>query len=41
MGKETLSNCCCGNLGESSCEVEKNNFVLYAKNKVLLLKTLQ
>jgi hypothetical protein len=23
MGKETLSNYCCGNLGESSCEVEK------------------
>jgi len=27
MGKETLSNCCCGNLGESSCEVEKEQFL--------------
>jgi len=41
MGKETLSNCCCGNLGESSCEVEKNNFCPVCEKQGTLVKTLQ
>ena len=40
MGKETLSNCCCGNLGESSCEVEKNNFCPVCGKQGTLVKKL-
>ena len=40
MGKETLSNCCCGNLGESSCEVEKNNFCPVCEKQGTLVKNI-
>ena len=40
MGKETLSNCCCGNLGESSCEVEKNNFCPVCGKQGTLVKNI-
>jgi hypothetical protein len=40
MGKETLSNYCCGNLGESSCEVEKNNFCPVCEKQGTLVKNI-
>jgi hypothetical protein len=40
VGKETLSNCCCGNLGESSCEVEKNNFCPVCGKQGTLVKNI-
>ena len=40
MGKESLSNCCCGNLGESSCEVEKNNFCPVCGKQGTLVKNI-
>jgi len=40
MGNETLSNYCCGNLGESSCEVEKNNFCPVCEKQGTLVKNI-
>ena len=40
MGKETLSNCCCGNSEKSSCEVEKNNLCPVCEKQGALVKNI-
>lgn len=40
MGKETLGNSCCGNSGESSCEVGKNNLCPVCKKQGTLVKNI-
>lgn len=40
MGKETLSNCCCGNSEKSSCEVEKNNLCPVCEKQGTLVKNI-